>query len=129
MTYLTLSQTPSSHLGVDLTPTDLATVGSNSGVQFANNGAVGLVVYNGSGAAITVTPQVQRNIEGLGSVSTLAPTAGAISLPAGKMWLFGSYSPQDYNSNGQPGGTMTVEMTGTLTSVGVALISVPTTLP
>lgn len=132
MTYLQLAPVAANHLGVDLTPADLAVVGANTGVQFANNGAVGLLVYNGGGSAITITPQITRNVEGLGALSSFSFSGtppGQISLPAGKSWLFGTYSPQDYNANFTPGGLMTVAMTGTLTDVGVALISVPTTLP
>lgn len=129
MTLLTLTPVASGKLGVDVTPADLALVGTNTGVQFANNGNVALLVYNNSGSSINVTPQIQRNIEGVGALSSLAATAGQVALATGKMWMFGSYSPLDYNIGGLPGGIMQVFISGTLTAVGAAVISIPTTFP
>jgi hypothetical protein len=129
-TYLTLTPVAASKLGVDCTPADLTAIGSsNAGVEFANAGNVGVLIYNNSGSSVNVTPQVQRNIEGLGALSTLASSAGAVALTTGKMWLFGSYSPLDYNIGGAPGGLMIILVSGTLTSVYAAAITIPITSP
>lgn len=125
MTNMILGAVAPSHLGLDLTPASGLVAATQVTIQFTNSGNVGLIVNNGAGASITVTPNIQRQIENL----PYAATANQVSLPAGKMWLFGSWSPQNYN---QTIAGLADQMTVTLssiTTVSVALIYIPTTSP
>jgi len=127
MTIKTLTNVASSHLGLDISAAALVPLlVTDTAVTFLNNGSVGLIVNNGTGGSINVTPVIPYSIEGLAPITTLAPTAGQIALPASKTWLFGSYSPAHYNA---PGGLMTITISGLAVTILVALISIPTTSP
>lgn len=84
-----------------------------SGVQFANNSNALLMVTNGSGASINVTPKIGRQV--LGKSVTSDPVAVA----AGATKFFGPFD-SDWE---QPGGKATVFVDfSAVTSVTVALI-------
>ena len=89
---------------------------SVDGVSFRNTGRCTLMVTNGSGASINVTPVIGRQVKGLSVTSP--PTAVA----AGATAFFGPWD-DDYE---QPGGkdTMFVNFSA-VTDVDVVLLEMP----
>jgi hypothetical protein len=82
---------PTSGAGLDISTAALTPLGANTGVQFLNNGRQHLIVNNGSGVGVNVTPKIQRPTEGV------TPSFTPYSLPAGKTQVFGPYSQADFN--------------------------------
>jgi hypothetical protein len=92
--------------GVDVTPADLAAATSTS-LTFAHSGNVILVVYNGSGSSITVTPTAIRGVQ------NVIPTIPPSSLPTLKSQAYGPFPVKDFGS------PMTVVLSA-ITTVSVA---------
>lgn len=86
-----LAAVPSSQFGVDISTAALVAATSNV-LQFVNGGGQALVVNNGGANALTVTPIITN-----ASIEGVLPVAPPRSVPAGKTWLIGSFSPRDYN--------------------------------
>ena len=88
-----------------------------TGVQFANNGMMFLVVYVGSGGAGNLTQNFGRTIEGV-----VAPNP-AVALSASTNYLFGNWKPFDFTA--QDGSGLTYfDLTGTQTTNSVTLYQV-----
>jgi hypothetical protein len=92
---LALNPVAASRSGVDVTAAALVALGANTGVQFANNGSMLLVVNNGSGVSVTATENVSPLVarEGAQPAAAQMPTA---VIPAGKYYLVGPFHPVNY---------------------------------
>ncbi|NEA22581.1 hypothetical protein [Actinomadura bangladeshensis] len=108
-----------------LTPQLLVTAGlvpstvtpDASGMQFRNNGRMILMVTNGSGADITVTPKIAKTIEG---VSVTSP---ARTVAAGATKFLGPFEEDIYRQLTSTA-VMYVDISA-VTSVTVALLQMP----
>lgn len=85
---------PASGSGITVTPADLPAVAAGAtGVFFANNGAMILLINNGAASAITVNTVVQKLTYG----EAPAVLGAASNLAAGKMFAFGPFQPSVFN--------------------------------
>jgi hypothetical protein len=112
---------------VTLTPTPFAgaagfilstTTGAQSlsgytGVQFINNGALFLAVYNGSGSQ-TITQLIGGKVQGI------SPTVSAAALTASTNFLYGNWSQKDYTQL-DGSGMQYIDFGGTQANVSVTL--------
>src|ERR1019366_6106236 len=71
------------------TTTGAQSLSGYTGVQFINNGALFLAVYNGSGSQ-TITQLIGGKVQGL------SPTVSAAALTPSTNYLFGNWSQKDY---------------------------------
>jgi hypothetical protein len=108
-----------------LTPEKFATAGlvpapvspDAAGVSFRNNGQMVLMVVNGSGGSINVTPKITKTVEGV------TPTSPARAVAAGATKFFGPFAEDAYR---QTDGTqnMYIDLSA-VTTVTVALLLMP----
>ena len=95
-----------------------ATTGTQSlsgytGVQFINNGALFLAVYNGSGSQ-TITQLIGGKVQGI------SPTVSAAALTASTNFLYGNWSQKDYTQL-DGSGMQYIDFGGTQANVSVTL--------
>jgi hypothetical protein len=90
-------------------------LGANTGVQFVNNGKIGILFNNGSGSPITVNEQLGRTVQGS------QPPALPVSIPAGKTYLVSSFAVGDFL---QPDGNTYLDVSSP-TSVSAMAIQIP----
>jgi hypothetical protein len=119
MANLSLNPAAASKAGVDVTTAALTPLGANTGVAFANNGFMLLVVNNGGGSTVTLTYNVSPLVEPESAIPAAAQMPLA-TIPAGKTYVLGTYNAKNYK---QADGTMTVGI-NPITSVSVGLINV-----
>jgi hypothetical protein len=87
-----------------------------SGVSFRSSGRQILMVVNGSGSSINVTPQIAKQIEGL------SVTSPARAVPAGATRFFGPFSDAYNQLDGKD--TVFVDLSAVAT-VTVSLLEMP----
>jgi hypothetical protein len=98
----------------NILPTSETSLASNTGFSFPNNGAVLLRVCIGASGAGNLGFVLQRQVEGQ------AATAFTIAVANSTNYLFGPFSPNDFNDvNGLFQGTLSVQ---TGNSVGVYIL-------
>ncbi|MFE9099849.1 hypothetical protein [Actinomadura geliboluensis] len=107
--------TPQNFATAGLTPTTVTP--DASGMQFRNNGKMILMVKNGSGADITVTPKIAKTIEGV------AVTSPPRTVAAGATAFFGPFDEENYRQLSSTA-VMFVDISA-VTSVSVALLQMP----
>jgi hypothetical protein len=88
-----------------------------SGVSFRNNGRMILMVTNGSGSDITVTPKIAKTVEGV------VPTSPARTVAAGATKFFGPFDEENYRQLASTA-VMHVDFSA-VTDVDVALLQHP----
>lgn len=96
-----------------LTPTTVTPAAE--GVQFRRQSSCVLMVTNGSGADITVTPKIARTVEGI------SVTSPARTVTAGATTFFG---PFNENYEQQDGSAAVLVDFSSITTVSVALLSI-----
>ncbi|WP_433329965.1 hypothetical protein [Spirillospora sp. CA-294931] len=107
--------TPEKFVTAGLSPTPITP--DPAGVQFRNNGEMVLMVTNGSGASINVTPKIAKSVEGV------VPTSPARAVAAGATRFFGPFDEQAY---AQPDGTANMHIDlSAVASVTVSLLQMP----
>jgi hypothetical protein len=94
-----------------------AAAASVGGDLLPNNGQEFLAIVNGSGASITATAAITKQVDGV------TPAGKAIVVPAGATALFGPFPPTQYNNaNGQV--AITYSAVTTVTVQGLQLVGV-----
>jgi hypothetical protein len=108
----TLTVTPITRSGVDVTIASGLAAAAGGGDAFANTGQEYFIINNGDGSDHTVTFALTKTVDGV------TPTPVAHNVVAGKTRIFGPFSPGDYNdTNGL------VQVTySAVTSVKVAVV-------
>lgn len=115
MARLQLNTISVSRQGLDISAAALAPTTGFTGVSFINNGNVALIISNGTGGVLAVTELLGQLVQGQ------QPPALPVNIPAGKVWMLGSYDISDFQ---QADGNMYVDFAGGAT-VGVGLVQIP----
>lgn len=118
MARLSLNPAGASPAGVDVTAAALTVTTGFTGVSFANNGSMMLVVNNTSGSPLVLTRNVSPLVEPEAAIPAAAqmPTA---TVPNGKTYVLGPYNAKNHK---QADGNMYIDFTGAAT-VSVGLIN------
>lgn len=119
MARLALNPAAASPAGVDVTTAALTVTTGFTGVQFANNGYMLLVVTNTSGSTLTLTRNVSPLVEPEGAVPAAAQMPLA-TVPTGKTYVLGPYNAKNHK---QADGNMYIDFAGAST-ISVGLINV-----
>src|ERR1039457_6792975 len=115
MARVTLTPTPfAGAAGFILSPTTGAqSLSGYTGVQFINNGALFLAVYNGSGSQ-TITQLIGGKGQGI------SPTVSPAALTPSPNYLYGNWSQKDYTQL-DGSGMQYIDFGGTQANVSVTL--------
>lgn len=106
-------------LRVDASSSIFTVLGANTGVSFVNSGNVVLLVSNASGANLTVTENIGRLVEGQ-QPPPIVPALQATATVVG----YGPWKASNFNAS-DGSGLQYIDFTGTLATVGVALVEIP----